>query len=83
MKYLLLNVYCSKMVAPYVVSTELHATHEDAAKEMRKAVEDALVNEYNEENYPNEDDISTDVSCNDYHITGPDFHDWWTIIELW
>lgn len=82
MKYLLLNVYCSEVVAPYVVSSKLHATHKDATEEMRKTAEDALVNEYNEEAYPNEDDISTDVSYNDYHITGPDFHDWWTIIEL-
>lgn len=82
MKYLLLNVYCSDETDPYVVSSELHTTHKDATEEMRKAAEDALVNQYNEEVYPNEDDIATDVSYNDYHIAGPNFHDWWTIIEL-
>ena len=78
--YLLINCYSSKETMPYVVSAEKFSSYDAAMKAKSDYFEDAMVNEY-AENYT-DNQIETEVANNSIYIKGPDFLDWWTVIEL-
>lgn len=78
--YLLINNYASKETMPYIVSTEKFSSYDAAMTAAKNCFEDAMVNEYTE-TYT-DDQLETEVANNSLYIKGPDFLDWWTVIEL-
>lgn len=78
--YMVINNYQSSETLPYVVSVDDFSTFDDAMKAAKDDAEDAMVNEYAEKYRADEIEMEN-ANCSVY-IKGPDFIDWWSIVEV-
>lgn len=78
--YMVINNYQSNETLPYVVSADDFSTFDDAMKAAKDDAEDAMVNEYAEKYRADEIEMEN-ANCSVY-IKGPDFIDWWSIVEV-
>lgn len=78
--YTLINNYQSDETMPYVVSSEVLPSYDDAMETAKIYAEEALMNHYIE-NY-SDDEIEMEVANHSIYIKGPDFIDWWTVIKI-
>lgn len=79
--YMVINNYQSNETLPYVVSVaDDFSTFDDAMKAAKDDAEDAMVNEYAEKYRADEIEMKTANSS--VYIKGPDFIDWWSIVEV-
>ena len=78
-QFILENVYMSDVSAPYVVTTDMFSTFEEAKEEGLKQFKEEA-KDYRR-SY-GADDITTEECYRDLYIKGPDFTDWWTIVEV-
>ena len=78
--YILINNYQSNETMPYVVSVDIFSTLDDAKKAAKDSVEDVMVNEYAEKY--SVDEIETETANGSIYIKGPNFIDWWNIVEV-
>ncbi len=73
--YILINSYQSGETMPYVVSSEVLPSYDDAMETAKIYAEEALMNHYI-------DEIKIEVANHSIYIKGPDFIDWWTVIKI-
>lgn len=78
-QFILENIYTSTETPPYVVSIALFSSPEEAKKEGLKQLKKEA-KDYRK-SY-GADNISTEECYRDLYIKGPDFTDWWTIVEI-
>lgn len=78
--YIVINNYQSNETLPHAVSVDDFSTLYDAMKAARDDAEDAMVNEYAEKYRADEIEMKTANSS--VYIKGPDFIDWWSIVEV-
>ena len=72
--FILENIYMSDMSAPSVCSTDRFPTFESAMEEAHK--QKTYRKSYGADN------ITTEECYRDLYIKGPDFIDWWTVVEV-
>lgn len=79
--YMVINNYQSNETLPYVVSViDTFSRFDDAMKAAKDNAEDAMVNEYVEKYRA--DKIEMKTTCSSVYIKGPNFIDWWSIVEV-
>ena len=77
--FILENIYMSKESAPAVFSHAVFSTLDKAKANAHEEYEKSLKDYCG--NY-NVDDIIVEECYRDLYIKGPDFIDWWTIVEV-
>lgn len=78
-QFILENIYMSNMSAPPVCSSDLFPTFESAMEEAHKQFKEEAKTyrkSYGVEN------ITTEECYRDLYIKGPNFIDWWTVVEV-
>lgn len=78
--YIVINNYQSNKTLPHTVSADDFSTLYDAMKAARDDAKDAMVNEYVEKYRA--DEIEMETANSSVYIKGPDFIDWWSIVEV-
>lgn len=78
-QFILENIYMSDMSAPSVYSSDLFPTFESAMEEAYKQFKKEA--KTYRKSY-GADNITTDECYRDLYIKGPDFIDWWTVVEV-
>ena len=77
--FILENIYASKESVPSVCSTVMFSTLDEAVEAAQEAFEKGL-KEYRQ-TYKS-DAITTEEGYQNLYIKGPDFIDWWTVVEV-
>lgn len=77
--FILENIYMSDMSAPSVCSTDRFPTFESAMEEAYKQFKEEA--KTYRKSY-GADNITTEECYRDLYIKGPDFIDWWTVVEV-
>lgn len=77
--FILENIYMSDMSAPSVCSTDRFPTFESAIEEAHKQFKEEA--KTYRKSY-GADNITTKECYRDLYIKGPDFTDWWTVVEV-
>ena len=77
--FILENIYMSDMSAPSVFSTARFPTFESAMEEAYKQFKEE--SKTYRKSY-GVDKITTEECYRDLYIKGPDFIDWWTVVEV-
>lgn len=77
--FILENIYMSDMSAPSVYSTDRFPTFESAMEEAHKQFKEEA--KTYRKSY-GADNITTEECYRDLYIKGPDFTDWWTVVEV-
>ena len=77
--FILENIYMSDMSNPSVYSTDRFPTFESAMEEAHKQFKEEA--KTYRKSY-GADNITTEEYYRDLYIKGPDFTDWWTVVEV-
>lgn len=79
--YMVINKYQSNETLPRVVSVvDIFSVFDDAMKVAKNNAKDAMANKYAQKY--KEDEIKMETASNSVYIKGPDFIDWWSIVEV-